>query len=859
MAELSLAASIVGLISLGIQISQGLNLYIDSASNAKPRVQAIATDVDLAIQVVTQLEITIGEPRNKALISDSAQQTAKRCVSQFSLVFEQIKQKLPTPGQSGIRSYQKLRWPFTESKVNLLRAELGNAKATLQLLMTVITFAAMKQRYANVASLEQREQLIRRLKREDAEAAAKVATLKRIQDEDRSLGPGSAYDRHSETIRAASSWESSVSDEISQSNSQLVGEDNWHTANDSGNGLGMDFTEALCSDYNVCLDHLRALEVSIRNALHDLRKLESLGTSDSFTEAKRGIVNDVNKHGHRMVLCLNKRIVKSIRSRRLKREHDGDEGQRISESSSKSPVSADDRNPEIDATHVHDHFMDAVEYQLEDPEVRDPCPRAGGDHSERPTGVRVDAETAVSKVTQVAETSVAAAKSKREREIHKSDNAFTLSRHHQRGEQATPNLNVEPERYRQEDIASETDFREAVGRVPKSWKQESWEGRHWDNPYLPPHAYHYRDGHQYDTAFNEPQYSNLHRSYLQGYETRIPANIYIHNNIPINQETTIAHRTDSRLPMATSMFSTPQSPQVPMMQPPIFMHQQVPMIAAPFTEDDHALRAQRLGEQFPHEPTPAMLHHRHHSVLPDRSTELSRLRWELEQQRRGAAAADARHRHDRDIAALNQRFELERGEVEITAARAERIREVEVNALGMKLDLDPTKQQEGGATALESRRRYRNGATAPGIKIADNYRTGHVSHGRTRSEEGRKETKNFPPSKDRNDDNSSDNTASDDIENLVRDWTNLYDEDSTIVRRAAAERDRSVGGATNIAPAPHTYRSVQDPCILENKGFFASIEARKPPDQMMTFARDIATQKSVTEAVSSQATTRSAD
>jgi hypothetical protein len=37
MAELSLAASIVGLVSLGIQIDQGLSLYIDSASNAKPR------------------------------------------------------------------------------------------------------------------------------------------------------------------------------------------------------------------------------------------------------------------------------------------------------------------------------------------------------------------------------------------------------------------------------------------------------------------------------------------------------------------------------------------------------------------------------------------------------------------------------------------------------------------------------------------------------------------------------------------------------------------------------------------------------------------------------------------------------
>jgi hypothetical protein len=149
MAELSLAASIVGLVSLGIQVGQGLNLYIDSASNAKPRVQAIATDIDLAIQVVRELGSTIDDPTSKALINDNAQNIAAKTISQFRRVFDQIKLKIPTPGQTGIRAYQKLKWPFTESKVNLLRAELENAKATLQLLMDVIIFAAMRKRYAN--------------------------------------------------------------------------------------------------------------------------------------------------------------------------------------------------------------------------------------------------------------------------------------------------------------------------------------------------------------------------------------------------------------------------------------------------------------------------------------------------------------------------------------------------------------------------------------------------------------------------------------------------------------------------------------------------------------------------------------
>lgn len=147
MAELGIAAAIAGIVGLGMQVSQGLNLYIDSASDAKPRMQAIAIDIDLALEVVYELKSTIEDPIRKALISDKAERIATETISQFRRVFEQIVQKLPQSGQSDITLSQRLKWPFKESKVKLLRAELGSARATLQLLMEVIMFAFMKKWY----------------------------------------------------------------------------------------------------------------------------------------------------------------------------------------------------------------------------------------------------------------------------------------------------------------------------------------------------------------------------------------------------------------------------------------------------------------------------------------------------------------------------------------------------------------------------------------------------------------------------------------------------------------------------------------------------------------------------------------
>ncbi|THY60468.1 hypothetical protein D6C99_01571 [Aureobasidium pullulans] len=256
------------------------------------------------------------------------------------------------------------------------------------------------------------------------------------------------------------------------------------------------------------------------------------------------------------------------------------------------------------------------------------------------------------------------------------------------------------------------------------WEHDSWEGRGWGPPSPPPQARYYKNTYRHSGHLTpEPQYSNLHRSHSQGHNTAHPTNIHIHNKIPITQETTSAQRTDSRLPMPAPMPPPPQfQQQMPMMQPPIFVHQQVPMMAPPPMVDHHALRAQRLGEQLLAEQMADMHLHRHRSHSRGRSTEdqSARLRWELEQQRRDAAAAEARRRHDEETAALKQQIELERRKEEASAAEAKRIREEEANALKLKLEVEAERE------AIK-RKQAEEDAAADRQRVIDDYERKRVA------------------------------------------------------------------------------------------------------------------------------------
>ncbi|CAD0047391.1 unnamed protein product, partial [Aureobasidium pullulans] len=138
--------------------------------------------------------------------------------------------------------------------------------------------------------------------------------------------------------------------------------------------------------------------------------------------------------------------------------------------------------------------------------------------------------------------------------------------------------------------------------------------------------------------------------------------------------------------------------------------------------DHHALRAQRLGEQLLAEQMADMHLHRHRSHSRGRSTEdqSARLRWELEQQRRDAAAAEARRRHDEETAALKQQIELERRKEEASAAEAKRIREEEANALKLKLEVEAERE------AIK-RKQAEEDAAADRQRVIDDYERKRVA------------------------------------------------------------------------------------------------------------------------------------
>ncbi|CAD0097882.1 unnamed protein product, partial [Aureobasidium mustum] len=245
------------------------------------------------------------------------------------------------------------------------------------------------------------------------------------------------------------------------------------------------------------------------------------------------------------------------------------------------------------------------------------------------------------------------------------------------------------------------------------YSNDQWYDRWGPDPQ--PRARYYQHSHRHSGHLStpEPQYSNLHRSHSQGHNVPHPTNIHIHNKIPVTQETTTAQRADSRPPppMPAPMPPPPQFQQVPMMAPPpMFVHQHVPMMqsAPPPMMDPHALRAQRLGEQLLAEEFAEMRLHRHRSHSRGRSPD-DRLRWDLEQQRRDAAAAEACRRHEEDTAALKAQFELDRRREEAKAADAKRLREEEATALKLKLELEAEreaakrKKQEEDAAAERAR------------------------------------------------------------------------------------------------------------------------------------------------------------
>ncbi|CAD0110316.1 unnamed protein product [Aureobasidium uvarum] len=142
----TIAVSVGGLTSLGIQLLQGLNQYVGSAIDSKGRIKAISIDIDLTVEVFKSLETTIQDDTNRAMMNDTAERLIREAIIQCQDIFTKIQSTLPDLNATGLRKRDFVAWPFVEPKLELLRGNLEKVKTTLQLLMHVIILAAMSKR-----------------------------------------------------------------------------------------------------------------------------------------------------------------------------------------------------------------------------------------------------------------------------------------------------------------------------------------------------------------------------------------------------------------------------------------------------------------------------------------------------------------------------------------------------------------------------------------------------------------------------------------------------------------------------------------------------------------------------------------
>ncbi|KAH0359853.1 hypothetical protein KCU65_g9739, partial [Aureobasidium melanogenum] len=338
----SIAVSVGGLVSLGIQLLQGLNQYAGSAIDSKGRIKAISTDIDLTVKVVQTLDTTIQDEANRAIMKDDAARLIQDTVAQCRDIFTKIQSTLPEHSAAGPRKRDIIAWPFIEPKLDLLRNNLEKLKTTLQLLMNVIVLAAMSKRQVEQASVDQQRQQIEKLLEEKAAAEARLQVLERDHAQAVAMGssaspiPDSTPPRPGQPgpgISLAMVEQSSDSEHTDRGQPSGAGRKGSHAETDTKNYLLM--TELYC-DYTACLQQTKMLQTSLEAALNEMFDLATgfpTVNSGLTSHDRRFLARTVDKSTRETVECLQQRIlqespntkvIKYHNSLQLDRLHDTD-------------------------------------------------------------------------------------------------------------------------------------------------------------------------------------------------------------------------------------------------------------------------------------------------------------------------------------------------------------------------------------------------------------------------------------------------------------------------------------------------------------------------------------------------------
>ena len=152
MAELALLASIVQIADTGYRLSVKLYTSGEAISSADRTIITISKDISLTSTVLKELgEILRRDQEEKDRICSenliqTAGNTVKECLDAFEELDKMILKNMPNLSQGhratrATMALERLKWPFIQPRVQLLRGSLDMLRANISLMLNVLIYA----------------------------------------------------------------------------------------------------------------------------------------------------------------------------------------------------------------------------------------------------------------------------------------------------------------------------------------------------------------------------------------------------------------------------------------------------------------------------------------------------------------------------------------------------------------------------------------------------------------------------------------------------------------------------------------------------------------------------------------------
>lgn len=164
-------ASVIGIAGAGVKLSIKLYTFSETVSTAPDSIKSIAKDISLISSALEQLGDNLKHDEQARLYSKKTLALAQTTIKECEAVFEEIEgtlkksmERLSTspaadgrgrkPGKVVLSAMERMKWPFLQPKMELLRSDLEKLKTTLMLMMEVLSHARKVQKQYVPINLE---------------------------------------------------------------------------------------------------------------------------------------------------------------------------------------------------------------------------------------------------------------------------------------------------------------------------------------------------------------------------------------------------------------------------------------------------------------------------------------------------------------------------------------------------------------------------------------------------------------------------------------------------------------------------------------------------------------------------------